>query len=417
MFYLIYNLGVLLALLLGSPYLLFRMLTTRRFRAGLTERLVLYRERAERSIWIQAASVGEVSAALPLVKLLREELPDYRLVLTCQTASGRRVAREKMPGGVLVLLSPLDLTFLVKRFIRLVSPAVLVLIETELWPGMIGASRKAGVPVVIASGRISQSTFPAYRKAAFLLKPVLRKVSVFNMRTVEDADRIERIGAAGERIFVTGNIKFDALPPAEITPQFKERLADRLGLENGDLLLVGGSTFAGEEALLLDAFRKLLPDFPALRLLLAPRHLERVGEVEALLGDYALYSRPGDGKARVVILDRMGVLFDLYSLAAVVFVGRSLRGVGGQNPIEPASWGKPILFGPHMENFRQIARDLVEGGGAVRVADESALPAALRDVLSRPEEMRSMGERARRVVQKRQGAARKNLETIRKLLR
>ena len=141
--------------------------------------------------------------------------------MTCQTASGRRVARKKAPSGVSVRLSPLDLTFLVKRFIRLISPEVLILIETELWPGMIAASREAGVGVVIASGRISQSAFPGYRKAAFLLKPILEKVSVFNMRTEEDADRIRRIGAPAERVFVTGNIKFDALPRRRSPPNSK----------------------------------------------------------------------------------------------------------------------------------------------------------------------------------------------------
>lgn len=429
MIWFIYNYLLLIVLLLGLPFFLFRLATTRRFRRGLGERFTWYGRREDelqsgRSIWIQAASVGEVSACRPLIQLLRKEFPDHRLVLTCQTASGRRVGRDKLPREVSVLLCPLDMGFLVERFIRLISPKILILIETELWPGLITVCRKRKIPVVVVSGRISPRAFQGYLKARFLLEPLLKKISVFNMRTEEDADRIRRLGAPPARVFITGNIKFDSLPATDIPPATRRELMRQLGLKPGDMLVIGGSTFEGEEAILHRAFRGILSRFSGLRLLLAPRHLERVGEIEDRLKSrnqpYSLFTRlvtgEADKKARVVILDEMGVLFTLYSLATVVFVGRSLRGEGGQNPIEPASWGKPLLFGPHMENFRDIAAELVAAGGAIRLADDSGLETSLVDILSHPEKRTAMGGAARRVVENRRGASRRNLETVKTLL-
>jgi len=426
----VYNYLLLMVLLLGLPFFLFRLSTTRRFRRGLGERFTCYGRRknelrADRSIWIQAASVGEVSASLPLIRLLRKEFPRRRLVLTCQTASGRRVGRDKLRREASVLLCPLDLGFLVERFVRLISPEILILIETEIWPGLITVSHRHQIPVLLVSGRISPAAFKGYSKAGVLLEPVLNKISAFNMRTEDDAERIRRMGAPASRVFVNGNIKFDSLPPTRIAADIRRQLAARLGLGPENMLIVGGSTYEGEEAILLEVFKKISSRLGGLRLLLAPRHLERLGEVEGLLKSrnqpYSLFSRPVETtaieKAEVVILDEMGILFTLYSLAAVVFVGRSLKGEGGQNPIEPASWGKPLVFGPHMENFHCIAAELVEAGAAVRLADDSELESAVIDILSHPEKRNAMGEKARRVVEKKRGASRRNLETVKKILR
>jgi len=420
---LVYNLLFTAALLLGTPYLLVRMATTRRFRAGLTERLGWYRSgrfpRGE-AIWIQAASVGEVKAAGPLVKLIREEFPQSPVVLTCQTAAGRKVAREQLSGESAAVLSPLDFAPAVGRLIRRISPRILILIETELWPGTILAARRKGIPVAVVNGRISPRSFPRYRKLRLLLKPLLRRMNRFGMRSEEDAERIRLLGAPPGLVRVTGNIKFDSIDlPGPSSSGGKAGW----GWKPGDPVIVAGSTHEGEEALLIKAFCRLREQFPGLRLILAPRHLERVGAVEELLRSsgekYRLFSRlsPADDETGLVILDRMGVLSSLYREATVVFVGRSLRGTGGQNPIEPAAAGKPIVFGPHMENFAEIAAELADTGGAIRIEEENRLTARLREVIADPGKGAAMGRAARAAVEKRRGASRRNLEMIRDLLR
>jgi 3-deoxy-D-manno-octulosonic-acid transferase len=402
------------------------MATTRRFRKGMAERWGFYGAArkditADHSIWIQAASVGEVTAALPLINLLRKNYPEEKIILTCQTAAGRDVARKKLDSGVVAILSPLDLGFVVKNLIRLSGPRVLLLIETEIWPGMIMTAGRNGIPIVIVNGRISTSSFRGYSKVSFLVRPLLKMVTAFGMRSEEDAARIRRLGAPSDRVTVTGNIKFDSLPGPELPRDAREALEGLLGLESTDMLIVGGSTFEGEDLILYESYLELLPRFPGLRLLLSPRHLERVGAIEELLRSrkqaYSLYTslsvRPAaKEKSEVVILDIMGVLSDHYGRATVAFIGRSLRGYGGQNPIEPAAYGCPIIFGPHMENFREIADDLVEDGGAVRIRDEGELLEELARLLSDPARRDRIGARARLLVEKCSGASRKNLELI-----
>jgi len=428
--YFIYNYLFSVGLFIATPFFLFRMATTRRFRKGMAERWGFYGAikrdlTSDHSIWIQAASVGEVTAALPVIDLLRRNYPGEKIILTCQTAAGRDLARKKLDAGVAAILSPLDLGVVIQNLIRLISPRILILIETEIWPGMIMTARKRGIPVVIVNGRLSASSFRGYRRVVFLLRPLLRMVAVFGMRSEEDATRIRELGAPIDRVTVTGNIKFDSLPGPELAPDTREELETLLGLDPRAMLIVGGSTFEGEERILYEAYCELRPRFPGLRLLLAPRHLERVGEIEAFLRSreqkYALYTslaaRPGiETKTDVVILDTMGVLSNLYGLGTVAFIGRSLRGYGGQNPIEPASFRCPIIFGPRMENFRKIADDLVKVSGAVRIRDENELLEKLSGLLSDPELRSRMGERARQLIESRRGASRRNLELINSII-
>lgn len=428
--YLIYNYLFLVAIFFAAPFFLFRMATTRRFRKGMSERWGFYGAikrdlTADHSIWIQAASVGEVTAASPIIDLLLEFYPEEKIILTCQTAAGRDVAREKFDTGVVAILSPLDMGFVINNLIRLSGPRILILIETEIWPGMIMTARRNGIPVVIVNGRISASSFRGYRRVISLVRPILKMVTAFGMRSVEDASRIRELGAPSDRVTVTGNIKFDSLPGPELPRKVREELKILLSLETTEMLIVGGSTFDGEDRILYDAYRELLPLFPGLRLLLAPRHLERVGAIEALLRsrkqDYTLYtslSAPSGvtRKTDVVIMDAMGVLSSLYGLATVAFIGRSLRGYGGQNPIEPASFSSPIIFGPHMENFREIADDLVKASGAVRIQGERELSEKLAGLLSDSALRNRMGARARQLVENRRGASRRNLELIKQVL-
>ncbi|MDP8235387.1 MAG: 3-deoxy-D-manno-octulosonic acid transferase [Candidatus Erginobacter occultus] len=425
MYYPLYYFFIFSALLLGIPFFLVRMATTRRFRVGLGERFGFYRSgllpRGEGgAIWVQAASVGEVNAALPLIGLLREEYPSIPVVLACQTAAGRSTAVKKLGGQAAAILSPLDLGPVVGRLIRRISPRILILIETEIWPGTILAARRRGIPVVVVNGRISDRSFPRYRRARIFLQPVLSRIDGFGMRSELDAGRIRVLGAPPGRVRVTGNIKFDSLDLSR-SPSGGGR--ESWGWPPDAPVIVAGSTYEGEEELLLKAFQQLRGDFPGLKLILAPRHLERIGAVEDLLRargeDYRLFSRisSADGETGLVILDRMGVLSALYREASVVFVGRSLRGSGGQNPIEPAAAARPIIFGPRMENFAEIAEELVLSGGAIRIDDENRLPAVIGKVLAHPGQAAKMGTRARAAVEKRRGASRRNLEMIGEIIK
>jgi len=425
--YFVYNYLFSIALLITTPFFLFRMATTRRFRKGMAERWGFYGPtgrdlNAEHSIWIQAASVGEVTAALPLINSLRKEYPEEKIILTCQTAAGRDLARKKLGSGVVAILSPLDLGWVINKLISVSRPRVLILVETEIWPGMIMTARRKEIPIVIVNGRISTSSFRGYSKVNFLVGPLLKMVTAFGMRSEEDASRIRRLGAPSDRVTVTGNIKFDSLPGPELPRDSRKELEEILGLESKDMMFVGGSTYEGEDLILYEAYLDFRESYPGLRLLLAPRHMERVGAIEEVLRSrnqaYSLYTSllnlpMAQKKSEVVILDVMGVLSDHYGLATVAFIGRSLRGYGGQNPIEPASFGCPIIFGPHMENFREIADDLVQAGGAVRIRNEGELSEELARLLSDPVRRNEMGENARRLVEKCRGASRRNLELIR----
>ena len=409
------------------PFFLVRFITTRRFRLGLGERLTLYRKnlsslRSSRSIWLQAASVGEVTAVIPLIRLLRKEYPSRRVVLTCQTAAGRDLGREKFDSDIPVLLSPLDFSPLITRFINRFSPSILILVETEIWPGLILTSRRKGIPVVIVNGRISDGSFGAYRKARPLLRPLFKRIAGFNMRSEKDAERIKALGAFEEKIAVTGNIKFDSIPEA-ISPELDQEISLLLNRGKKTRIIIGGSTFEGEEEILYRVLLNLLSDFPELLLILAPRHLERIPRLREFFRrkneDIHLYSRLKAGEKRerrVILVDRMGALFSLYSQASAVFIGRSLRGEGGQNPIEPASLGKPVLFGPRMDNFRKIARDLLKAGGAVEVRSGNDLKEKLSRILSTPASAGIIGEKAKAVVSSRKGASRRNLKAISRIL-
>lgn len=420
---LVYELAFFLGLLAGSPYFLLRMLTTRRFRQGLAERLGRYSPPGlfpgEKTLWVQAASVGEVNAAAPLLKELRRAFPGRRLVLSCQTASGRRRARESLSPSDSAVLSPLDAGIFIRRFLRNFSPEILVLIETEIWPGLIMACRRGNIPVVLCNGRISDASFPRYRAARILLRPLLEKISGLGMRTPEDAGRVAALGAPPGRIRVTGNLKYDAAK--EAAERAPVRPAARLGIGPEQTILVGGSTAPGEEILLFRSWRALRSRHPGLRLFLAPRHLERLPEILRELEEAgaapALFSEPDKAaQAGVVVVDVFGVLYELYGAADLVFVGRSLSGRGGQNPIEPASRGRAVVFGPGMNNFREDTRRLLAAGGAGLVPGPGDLTRVLGELLDDPERRAGMGRAAREAVFAASGAAGANLEMILEVL-
>jgi 3-deoxy-D-manno-octulosonic-acid transferase len=365
--------------------------------------------------WIHAVSVGESTVAVPLVEGIRRRWPELGIVVSTITPTGARIVADRLATAAVHRYFPIDLQGPVRRALDAARPRFFIAIETELWPNFLRALARRRIPAMIANGRISDRSFRRYRRVRWLMRRVLADVSVFAMQTEEDARRIVALGAPRERVVVTGNLKSDLVPEeGEASARWRERL----GLRAHDRLWIAGSTHRGEEAVVLDAFLGARARWPGLILLLAPRHPERAGEVEGLIRARGLVparrSRPAQDRApgAVVILDTVGELAELYTLAEVVFVGGSLVPVGGHNVLEPAMRGKPVLFGPHTSNFREGAELLQRSGGGLVVKDGEELGRELARLLEDGDLARRMGEAARDAFAGRQGAVGATLELV-----
>jgi len=421
-----YNLALLLALALGAPWWLLRMATTRKYREGLGQRLGrvprLEGQSGRPLIWIHAVSVGEVLAVSRLVKELDAALPEYFVAISTTTRTGQELARERFGAGR-VFYCPLDLPWAVRAYLEALKPRVLVLAETEFWPNLLSGCYRRGIPVAVVNARVSDRSWPRYRRLRWLWRPFLWGLSRVLAQSEVDAERLSAIGCRPERVSVAGNLKFDvrAAEEAEATRLLR-------GLAAGLRVVVAGSTLEDEEAVLLETWPRLLDADPALVLVLAPRHPERFGAVEAL------FAKPGIAWAKrsawrgveageiaplrpgqVVLLDTIGELASVYSLAAVAFVGGSLVPAGGHNALEPAQFGVPIVMGPHYANFRAITEDL-RAHDAIRIVGRDELAAVLTELLRDPAAAAAMGERALRVFEAQAGATERCVRAIRELL-
>jgi 3-deoxy-D-manno-octulosonic-acid transferase len=381
--------------------------------------------------------VGEVEALVPVVAAATEQIPEAEVVVTATTATGRKRVEALYPQVLHRRFSPVDLPWTTGRALRRIKPSILILAESELWPALLfGAARR--VPVVVVNGRISDQTLPRARRLRPLYQWMLHRLTLVGVQTEEDASRLGSLGLAPERLHVTGNVKFDrTLPP--VPDEEKVRLRAVLGVGEAPLL-VAGSTFAGEDEILLEALASLratpasehppsgAPPLQDLRLILVPRHPDRARTVEAQIraAGFRVWRRsqgpaptPGshpDAEPHVVLVDTMGELAFLYSLARVAFIGRSFRTGGGQNPLEAMAHGIPVVYGPRMENFRTITALAEAGGAARRCQDEDALLATLREILTRPAIHAAMADAGPRVLAAHQGAARRSALLIQQAL-
>lgn len=377
---------VFFLLLLASAPLLPLLLLFPRVRKGFGMRLgilpKLVRHRAwlrEGSLWVHAASLGEVNAVAPVVRELLPKLPRLSLVFTCTTSAGREQAERLFPQAEACLLLPLDLPFLVEPWVRRFKPQLAVIAETEYWPSFLLALRRSGCRVLVANGRLTERSFRRYRLAGRAFAELLEQVDLFAMQGEEDASRLIGLGARRARVLISGNTKFDLGADLEVIREAGRALRKSLGWEAESDVVVAGSTRPGEEALLLDAFRELRRNRSRLRLVLAPRHLERVPDVRALLKKgrwrFAVRSEGiGADDVEVLLLDTLGELRAAYTLAAgrgLAWVGGSFRDFGGQNPLEPAALGVPVLFGPFMRHFPELSAALLEAGAALQVPIEA----------------------------------------------
>lgn len=366
-------------------------------------------------VWLHAASVGEVLAAAALMEQFRHHWPDRQVLVTTTSLSGRDTAKARL-GADAVMLLPLDVGAIIGRVMRTVRPSVLVLVETEIWPALIRAAAQCGVPCLMVSGRISVRAAARYAWARCLLRALLPQLSAFAMQTDADANRIIGLGAPAERVRVVGNLKF-ARPPG---PAGGATAEAAVRLVKDRLLLVAASTHPGEETMVLQACTPLWRAYPELLLLLAPRRPERFEEVSRLLAQADIgaqrrstLSGPVAAETRVLLLDTLGELADFLALARAVFVGGTMLPVGGHNVLEPASFGRPVAFGPFTENVRAAAEALLQEGAASRVHNAEELGAVWSRMLRQPEIAENMGRRARQLVMANAAVARHTFEIVR----
>ncbi len=424
--YVVYSLLLTLGLILALPWFLWKGRATGKYLRTFRERMgrlpVYLNVDGERSIWIHAVSVGEVLAARPLVPALRERFPGHRIFLSTTTMTGNAVARKNVRGADGLFYAPLDFPHPVRRALEVLNPSLLVLVETELWPNLIHEAHRRGTRTALVNGRVSPRSFPRYLRFSRLLRSLLSEIDLFLMQGEPHAERIRAMGAPAERVQVTGNLKFEAVEPTRLP----ERLVRLLhgGPARSRPLWVAGSTVGGEEELVLSAFHRVRQRVPQARLLVAPRHPERFDAVPALVeaaGFRCLRRSALDPAAwndgEVLLLDTLGELSQVYALASVVFVGGSLVPSGGHNILEPAVAGKPVIVGPHMENFQEIADQFRAEQAIVQVGSPDELASEVTALLLDERRRVGLGERARELVGRNRGAVARSADALLSLLR
>jgi len=420
--YLLYSALLAAGLLASLPYWMFGKRRHGKYREGLGERLGKVPSRLQTqstpAIWVHAVSVGEVLAVSELVSQLRQRFQNYRVVVSTTTSTGRKLAAKHF-GEDNVFYFPLDFAFAIRPYLSVLRPRLIVLAETEFWPNFLRLAQASDARVAVVNARISDRSRPGYRRFRRILKRVLLNVDLFLAQTAEDASRLSDIGAPGDRVQVSGNLKFDVSAPDP--PPIVGSLRSNFQQTGARPVVVCGSTVEGEEGLLLRAFENVLASHPRTVMILAPRRPERFGEVAQLLEQLGIrYWRrslwSGDAIAGgVFLVDTIGELASLYALADVAFVGGSLVPRGGHNIIEPAQYGVPIIVGNHTENFRDIVR-LFQSRDAVRVVGPAEFPLVLMELLSNDEERRALGRRAAETLQSQTGATHRTLAALEKLL-
>jgi 3-deoxy-D-manno-octulosonic-acid transferase len=359
--------------------------------------------------------------SLPLIRAFEERFPSYPLILSTMTLTGRETAERSLAGRATTILLPLDLPWTMRKSLKTMAPRALFIAETELWPNLLHQCHRKAIPVVIFNGRISDRSFDRYRTFRFFFKEVLGGVAAFGMQSQMDADRMIQIGAPDDRVVVTGNLKFDR--PA-FGPDEREmgQIRCSLGLREERSVLVAGSTHEGEEEVLLRVFGELKRIEPSLLLIIAPRHLSRLHDVmKTLSKERFVWVRKSEipraeFSGDIILLDTMGELQRIYRIATVAFVGGSLVPVGGHNVLEPAAFAKPVIFGPHMENFREVVRMMKAEGGGVEIHGEEELLEQSRRLLTDRSHYARVSEAALRAIQKNQGATEKTLRLFEKYL-
>jgi 3-deoxy-D-manno-octulosonic-acid transferase len=420
----LYSVALAVGMLATLPYWLFQMARHGKYRKGLAERLgwlpsrLQLRGEQEPVIWVHAVSVGEVLAVAGLVKELWRRFPQHRIFISTTTDTGQALARKRF-GEANVFYFPMDFAFAIRPYLRALRPQMVVIAETEFWPNFMRLSHASDARIAVVNARISDRSWPSYRRFRGLLRRLLANVDLFLAQTTEDAARLQDIGASPERVRVTGNLKFDI--PAPAATLMVESLRTSIAQAGAGPVLVCGSTVDGEESLLLKAFENLLVQHPRTVMILAPRHPERFPAVAALLEQMSIrFCRRSEWNgepltAGVLLLDTIGELAALYALADIAFVGGSLVPRGGHNIIEPAQHGVATVVGNHTENFRDIV-SLFQSRDAVRVVGPTELPLLLLELLGNDAARIALGQRAAETMRSQIGATARTADELQELL-
>jgi 3-deoxy-D-manno-octulosonic-acid transferase len=416
--YVIYNISLTLVFLVGLPFVPIILALGTRYREGFIQRLGFYARPfgpssdSGRPVWIHAASVGEVRSVEPLVQALKARVPQRKILLSTFTSTGNRVARQ-LTGVDAVIFLPLDLLWIVRRALRSIDPSLLLVVETEIWPNLLREAFRRGVPTLLLSGRLSLKSSARYAIFRSFFRRVLRCFTAIGMQSREDAERILRLGADERKVSVVGSLKFAA------RREVRDRADFSAVAQQDKRWLVAGSTHGGEEEILLAAFRAVRSQGVRLSMVLAPRHPQRFTEVAGLLKTRQFdFIRRSEAQAErlfekdILLLDTVGELADFFAVGDIAFVGGSLIDAGGHNVLEPARFGKPILFGPFMTNFKAIADEMIREGAGIVVQRVEDLARETAKLLSDTGLRRRMGERALRIAMGQGDAFKRNLDLV-----
>ncbi|HBH60792.1 MAG TPA: hypothetical protein DDX85_03420 [Nitrospiraceae bacterium] len=408
----LYNLISTIGVLLYIPRLLFKKGPEDR-RTFIKERLGLSSYN-KTDIWIHAVSVGETLACIPFMKKLRKVIPDRTIVFSTTTYTGQKIAREKFPEADRIFYMPLDSVLCVRKVVTALRPEIFITVETELWPALFRSLKEAGSRILVLNGRISEKSFKGYRRIKYLMADMLSSVDFFYMQDKGDAERIIALGADTHKVGIMGNFKFDIDLHEDLPLNWLSGVSGKI--------LLAASTHEGEEEIILEAFTIIKKELQGIKLILAPRHPERFNEAADLIEKRGLsYIRrsslngkeiTGRSDADIILLDTIGELSRVFSRASVAFIGGSLISRGGHNVMEPAYWSKPIIFGPHMNNF-PIAGEFLKRSAAVEVRDSKDIAETVLTLLRDNKKAAELGRNARSIVDKNTGAVKKAIELIR----
>jgi 3-deoxy-D-manno-octulosonic-acid transferase len=426
MLWIIYNLLFPVVFLFMLPKFLTRMLRRGGYFQHFEQRIGHFgtqtkaQLREHRRVWIHAVSVGEIYVALRFIKAYREVLPDTFFALSTTTSTAHAIGRKEIDPRDVLFYFPVDLPPIIKKVLRIINPIRIILVEGEFWPNLIRLADKQSIPISLINGRMSERSCNGYRKLKPLMADILRRIDPICVQGKIDAERLIRIGAPPEKVHIMGTVKFDVAERNTAGEKTAQNFLHKIGLPDDALILLGGSTWSGEEAVLCKLYQKLRADFPNLFLILVPRHVERAEEIIQCLNDHQLSfvrrsqlpAEPLTECPDVFFVDTTGELRNFYAAADLVFVGKSLLDHGGQNPIEPAMSGKAIVVGPHMENFPAVLPIFLENEALVQVANKAELKTTIARLLADPAARTALGNRAAQVVKTNRGMIQKTVQLL-----
>ena len=424
----LYNILFVIFFALSSPYYFLRMWRRGDWLSGFFERFGYYgrnlkQELTNRQVlWLHAVSVGEVNLCMQLIRALELHMPDIKIVISTTTTTGMAELRRHLPGHISKIYYPIDRRKYVNRALSVINPIAIVLVEAEIWPNFIWRARSLGIPFFLANARLSDRSYRGYKRFGFLFRPLFASFAGVGAQNETDAARLRDVGCRPEAVRIVGNLKFDAAKLDERHILDVPALLRQIGVPPDAPILIGGSTHAGEEILLAEIAQRLRARFPKLFLVLVPRHFERAREVGRQLqergvkfiyrNDIITNTQLQEGEVDCLLVNTTGELRFFYQNATVVFVGKSLTAVGGQNPIEPGALGKAMVLGPNMQNFADITRSFVAQKGAIQVRDPEGLEGAIAGLLADENRRAELGRNAQRVVHENLGAIDRTVEMI-----